>query len=151
MVPKRRPPSPHSCNRSRSPLRHRAAAKPSQVIKANSATKMIKAIQFASCTALLPNSSPYCFVVLSFCVVISAGALLVGHEVDNCGQDGSKDDPEQLVPVEEREADQGRLGCVVEGRPENSDELNEEEQIPPAPSGTFLVVLVADRFFEAVA
>ena len=32
-VPKRRPPSPHSCSRSRSPLRQRAAAKPSQLMK----------------------------------------------------------------------------------------------------------------------
>ena len=32
--------------------------------------------------------------------------LILRREVDNCGQDGSKDHPEQLVPVKERDADE---------------------------------------------
>src|SRR6516165_2776336 len=39
---KRRPPRPHSCSKSRSPLRHLAAAKPNQVIKANNIMKIIR-------------------------------------------------------------------------------------------------------------
>jgi hypothetical protein len=36
-------------------LRQRAAAKPSQVMNANSRTKMISAVQLMSCTSTLPN------------------------------------------------------------------------------------------------
>src|SRR5579859_964898 len=60
--------------------------------------------------------------------------LLLGREIDNGGQDGSNDDPEELIPIEERHAEQGRLGFVVEWGPEHRDELNEKEQVPPAPS-----------------
>src|SRR5262249_58466672 len=52
----RRPPSPHSCNRSRSPLRQCAAAKPSHVMKPNRATKTTSAVQFTSCTVAPPAS-----------------------------------------------------------------------------------------------
>src|SRR5215469_15882426 len=96
-VPKRRPPSPHSCSRSRSPLRQRAAAKPSQVMRANSATKMIKAVQFTSCTAFLPGCPCYLLPLprLAWCSL--QAALVIGCEVDSCGQDGPDDDPKELV------------------------------------------------------
>src|SRR6516225_1994122 len=139
MVPKRRPPSPHSCSRSRSPLRQCAAAKPSQVMKTNSARKMMKAVQSTFCTALLPVSPRYfaAFFLMSGTGPGVISALIVGYKVDDCGQDGSDDDPKKLVPIEERQADQGWLGSVVEWRPEHCDELNEKEQVPPAPSCAF--------------
>src|SRR5262249_32079234 len=36
-------------------------------------------------------------------------------------------------PIEERHARKGRLRAVVERRPKHRDELDDEEQIPPAP------------------
>ena len=58
---------------------------------------------------------------------------MLGGEVDDRGQNGADDDPEELIPVEERHADQRRLRLVVEGRPQDGDELDHEEQVPPAP------------------
>jgi hypothetical protein len=55
-------------------------------------------------------------------------------EIDNRGQDGAEDDPEELVPIEEGHADKGRLDSVVERRPDDGHELNDEKQIPPAPA-----------------
>src|SRR5215831_16443772 len=131
-VPKRRPPRPHSCRRSRSPLRQWAAAKPSHVTKPNSATKTTRAVQFTSCTAFLRF---YCF---------SACASFLRREIDDRRQDGADDHPGELVPVEERNARQRGLELVVERRPEDRDELDEEEQVPPAPSGASFAVVSHD-------
>src|SRR5689334_9279879 len=123
-VPKRRPPSPHSCNRSRSPLRQWAATKPSQVMNANRSTKTINAIQFTSRTRLPPER---------FARAWTAG-LRLGGEVDDRGQDRADDHPKKLIPVEERHAAKGRLYLVVEGRPDDRGELDDEQQVPPAPT-----------------
>src|SRR5262249_1723122 len=117
IVPNRRPPSPHSCNRSRSPLRQCAAAKPSHVMKANSATKMMRAVQFTCCIVLLPRRPS-----------------ILGREIDDRRENSSDDHPKELVPVEERDPRPRRLHPVVEGRPEHRDELDRKEQIPPAPA-----------------
>jgi hypothetical protein len=137
MVPNRRPPSPHSCNRSRSPRRHRAAAKPSQVMKANSATKMMRAVQFTCGTESSVPSRPR--APPARCL---GWSLVLGRKVNYCGQDGAEDDPEQLVPIEEWHTDQRRFDPVVERRPENRDELNKKEQVPPAPSAALARLLV---------
>src|SRR5579863_605279 len=126
-VPKRLPPRPHSCSTSRSPRRQRAAAKPSQVMNANSNTKMMSAVQFTSCTAFLPDFRFYRRNRPS-------SPLVVGGEVHGGGEHRPDDHPDQLVPVEERNADPGRLNLVVEGRPEDRDELDHEQEIPWAPS-----------------
>jgi hypothetical protein len=76
---------------------------------------MMSAVQFTSCTAFLPI-----FVFIG--------------EINNGGEHRPDDHPEQLVPVEERNADPGRLNLVVEGRPEDRDELDHEQEIPWAPS-----------------
>src|SRR5262249_3183135 len=125
-VPKRRPPRPHSCSRSRSPLRQLAAAKPNQVMKPNSAAKMMRAVQFTSCTAITPELR----------VRGSARELhsILGREIDDRRQNGADNHPSKLVPVEERETGEGGLHRVIEGRPKNGDELDHEEQVPPAPS-----------------
>src|SRR5215470_17697437 len=94
-VPKRRPPSPHSCSRSRSPLRQLAAAKPNQVMKPNSATKMMRAVQFTSCTAFTPELR----VRGSACELHS----ILGCEIDDRRQNGADNHPNKLVPEEERE------------------------------------------------
>src|SRR5262249_57450100 len=52
------------------------------------------------------------------------------------GKRGADRYPEELIPIEERHADQRRLGFIVEWWPENRDELHEEEQVPPAPPPT---------------
>src|SRR5215471_7377220 len=98
MVPKRRPPRPHSCSRSRSPLRQCAAAKPSQVMSPNSTTRMISAVQSMIIALRVP--------------------LPVGGEIDDRGEDRAEDHPQQLVPVEERQPDPGGLDLVVEWRPQ---------------------------------
>src|SRR6185437_4136781 len=106
-VPKRRPPRPHSFRRLRSPLRQWAAAKPSQVIKANKTMKTISAVQFTSATASPPRMfSDY---VLGAEFDSAAPPLMGDGEIDNRGQDGAEDDPEELVPVEKRHADKRRL------------------------------------------
>src|SRR5580700_10513549 len=110
-VPKRRPPRPHSCNRSRSPLRQRAAANPSQVMKPNRRTKTLSATQLT------------CSMSVS-----------LGGEVDNRRGDRADDHPQHLVPIKERHAYPVGLGTVVEGRPQNRDELHEKQQVPPAPA-----------------
>src|SRR5208282_6460635 len=138
-VPKRRPPSPHSCNWSRSPLRQWAAAKPSQVMKPNRATKTISAVQFTSCTAFLPT----------FRFLISGAprgrALIFVGEVHDRSEHRTDDHPEHLVPIEKRNADPGRLDLVVEGRPDDRDELNQKKQIPPAPSAAPLALSIHVR------
>src|SRR5208337_1936669 len=118
MVPKRRPPSPHSCSKSRSPLRQLAAAKPSHVMKPNSSTKMPRATQFTFGTRL-PSD--------------------LRGPIDHRGDRGAHDDPQQLEPVKERNAPPGRYNFVVEGWPEDDDDLDEEEQVPPAPTAASLV------------
>src|SRR5271166_5768226 len=116
-VPKRRPPRPHSCSRSRSPLRQLAAAKPNQVIKANNKTKIVRAVQFTSCTV-----SP-----------LPALALVFGRKIHDCCEHSTDDYPKKLIPVEERHADPIGFCFVVKGRPEDGDKLDKKEQVPPAP------------------
>src|SRR5207344_3623264 len=135
MVPNRRPPRPHSCSRSRSPLRQCAAAKPSQVMNANSRIKTVRATQFTSATALLQSSLFYPRLLTAARPCRKADPLILGRKIDDRGQDGSDDDPQELVPIKERNARPGRLDRIVEGRPKHRDELNHKEQIPPAPRG----------------
>ena len=71
-----------------------------------------------------------------------ASRLVLGREIDDRGEHGADDHPKQLIPVEERHADPGRLDLVVEGRPEHRDELDDEEQVPPAPSRPPLALLI---------
>src|SRR4029079_6845906 len=180
-VPNRRPPRPHSCSRSRSPLRQCAAAKPSQVIKANSRTKIMSAVQFTSCTACLPvyvsarpsviskptpslrgaqrRSNPAsrareldCFAALAMTSPPSQRALILvlGGEVDDRGQNGADDHPQELIPVEERHADQRRFGSVVEKPTQHGGELNHEQQVPPAPRPPSLPGSFPHRFVPAV-
>src|ERR1700722_1299468 len=143
MVPKRRPPNPHSCSWSRSPLRQCAAAKPSHVMKPNSAMKMIRAVQFTSCTACLPRLLGLISCVSGCLIPRWRGTDLVfGREIDDRGQNGPDDDPEHLVPIKERDARPRRLGGVVERRPQHRDELNDEEQVPPAPARALVSFLI---------
>src|SRR5271157_1067690 len=135
MVPKRRPPSPHSCSRSRSPLRQWAAAKPSQVMKPNRATKTISAVQFTSCTAFLPTF---------FVGAPHRRALIFGGEVHDRSEHRADDHAEHLVPIEKRNADPGRLDLIVKGRPDDRDELNHKQQVPPAPSAAPLALPIHD-------
>src|SRR6516164_6509023 len=136
MVPKRRPPSPHSCRRSRSPLRQLAAAKPSQVMKANSRTKTVVATQLISLTGMPPQAilaPPMKPPSNPSGQLPSSSSLSLGCEVNDRSQDRADDHPKQLIPVEERHARKRRLRAVVERRPKHRDELDDEEQIPPAP------------------
>src|SRR6185312_12936908 len=64
----------------------------------------------------------------------AVAGLRLGGEVDKRGQDRADDDPGQLIPIKERQAAQCRLHRVVEGRPNHRDELDDEQQVPPAPS-----------------
>src|SRR5580704_190208 len=151
MVPKRRPPRPHSCSWSRSPLRQWAAAKPSHVMKPNSAMKMIRAVQFTSCTACLPI---FTFLFLLPCIPatwrdnvtrrrpLRSQLILLCREIDDRGQHRRDDHPEHLIPVEERDARPSRLDRVVERRPKHGSELNDQEQVPPAPAGALVSFLI---------
>src|ERR1700722_19996172 len=111
-VPKRRPPSPHSCSRSRSPARQRDAAKPSQVTAANSSTKMVRAVQLTSATAF-PQVSHWRYLRPRVCarhILRCALRLFSRREVDDHSENCADENPDQLVPIEERQADQRRLG-----------------------------------------
>src|SRR5579863_1126621 len=114
-VPKRRPPSPHSCNWSRSPLRQFAAAKPSQVMKPNSTTKTMRAVQLTSATASLPRPALCLFRMIWFSAepwgapTAPGQLLVVSREIDDRGQSGADDHPQHLVPIEERNAGPIRL------------------------------------------
>src|SRR5579871_1748303 len=126
-VPKRRPPRPHSCSWSRSPLRQCAAAKPSQVMKANSATKTKSAIQ-STCATLLP-------FLVSF-VAPDRTSLTRSHEVHDRREHRTHQHPGELEPVKEGNAPERGLDLVVERRIESDRELHEEQQIPGAAAGT---------------
>src|SRR5215472_2159897 len=99
-VPKRRPPSPHSDNSLRSPRRQRAATKPSTVTNANKTTNTASAVALGV-TAL---------ILLRF-----FGAI------DRVKKQNAQQDPEQLVPVEERDAEQRGQERVVRADPEQRD------------------------------
>jgi hypothetical protein len=70
------------------------------------------------------------------------GSFMARGQINDRVQDRADDDPQELVPVKERNADERRLDLVVEGRPENRDELHEKEQIPPAPAAASLCLRV---------
>src|SRR5665213_147646 len=144
MVPKRLPPRPHSFSWSRSPLRHCAAAKPSQVIKPNSATKTMSAVQLTSCMISPRLTSSY-FLISSLITKFrdADAALIFGRKINDRGQNGADDDPEQLIPIKERHTDPGWLELVVERRPDDREELDHEEQVPPAPSAALAALLIA--------
>lgn len=77
-----------------------------------------------------------------FAVMRSLGhfnaSLVVRREVDDRGEHGADDDPEELIPIEERHADPGRCLSIVEGGPEDCDELDKKEQVPPLPRSPLL-------------
>src|SRR6516165_5500415 len=98
-VPKRRPPRPHSCSRSRSPLRQCAAANPSHVIRANSTTKTESAVQLRSSTAF-----PQSFI--RFDSQVELGASLLDGEVDDRGEHGTDQHQGKLEPIEEWKSNQ---------------------------------------------
>src|ERR1700733_8004161 len=98
----------------------------------NSTMKMISAIQLTFGTAF-----PHRFVFRP--------ESFFGREIDHRGEYRADEHPQELIPVKERHADPIRLGLVVERRPENDDELDHEEQIPPAPSVPFLLCIIHCR------
>src|SRR5260221_7514859 len=83
IVPKRLPPSPHSCKRSRSPRRQFAAMNPSTVTSRNSTLNTDSAGQF----------TPLCMALAR-----------ARREVDDAGQDRAQADPDELVDIEKRDA-----------------------------------------------
>src|SRR5580704_15750799 len=93
-------------------------------MKPNSRTKTTSAIPFTCGTTLS----------LEF---LRALLRIPSHEIDHGGEHRAHQDPEQLKPVEEGDAEQRRLRLVIEGRPENHEELHDEEQVPPAPPVAF--------------
>ena len=69
-------------------------------------------------------------------------ALIVGGKINDRGQDRAPDYPQHLVPIEEGNADPGRLDRVVERRPQYGDELDDEEEIPPPPAASPFAALI---------
>src|ERR1700719_5194008 len=87
------------------------------VTSPNSTTKTMRAVQFIVAASLRPVMQP-----------------------DD--QDGGDDEPEELVPVEERDTPQGRLNRVVGRHPQEGDERHREQ--PPPPAGHDLARIVRD-------
>src|SRR5882757_9629625 len=129
-VPKRRPPKPHSCSRSKSPLRHFAAAKPSQDTRPNNNTKIVSAIQFTFDTP----------------IPLILFRSVFGGVVDDGSQDRTAEDPSKLKPIKERNPDEGGFGLVVKWRIQRHHELDHEQQVPPAPAAALLIRCI-HRFF----
>ena len=90
--------------------------------------------QFTSATALLQSSLFYPRLLTAARPGRKADPLILGRKIDDRGQDRSDDDPQELVPIKERNAGPRRLDRVVEGWPEHRDELDHKQQIPPAPA-----------------
>src|SRR6516162_6288176 len=110
-------------------------------MKANSATKTIRAVQLTSCTACLPglwSAQP----TRGRRAARGVCASSFGNEINDRREHGADDHPEHLVPVEKWNPGPGWLDCVVERRPHHRDELDDEEQIPPTPTGAFMAVLI---------
>lgn len=64
---------------------------------------------------------------------------LYAREIDHRRNNRGNNDPEQLEPVEERDADERRVPEIVEGRPQQDDKGEEQKQQEPgtaAASGT---------------
>jgi hypothetical protein len=66
------------------------------------------------------------------------GTLILSRKVHDRGKRGTDNDPKQLIPVKERHPDPIRLYFIIEGRPEYGGELDEKEQVPPAPAALLL-------------
>ena len=72
-------------------------------------------------------------------IQLNSGAKLIfGRQINDRREDSAEDNPQQLIPVEEWHADPIGFGPVIEGWPENGDELDKKKEIPPAPTPTVL-------------
>src|SRR6185312_4132352 len=104
---KRRPPSPHSDSNVRSPLRQRAAKKPSTVTKTKSAMKT-------------PSATG------SSCVIVLLPAF---GEIDDEKDERGQRHPQKLIPVEEGNARKIRLRAVVERHPQGRHEGHDQKKM----------------------
>src|SRR5690242_16476161 len=68
-------------------------------------------------------------VQLTMCVPLSGSVL---EAIDDADDDGTDQDPQELVPIEERDADPGWLDAVVPRHPQDSDERDDQQQPCPA-------------------
>jgi hypothetical protein len=66
------------------------------------------------------------------------GTLILSRKIHDRGKRGADDDPKQLIPVKERYPYPIRLYFIIERRPEYGGELDEKEQVPPAPAALLL-------------
>src|SRR5215467_9680129 len=103
-VPSRRPAKPHSCNSVRSPRRQWAATKPRTVTRPNSSTKTMIAVQFMAV--------PRIGGLLRRRVCVSRAGI------DEENDQRCENDPDELVPIEERDAEDGGVKPVVERHPQ---------------------------------
>src|SRR3954451_7175958 len=106
--PNLRPPRPHSFSLARSPRRQRDARKPIAVTAPKSRMKMVRATPSTECfTARSPDLAE-----------------------DDPGEQRRDRHPRELVPVEEREAEQLGLLVGVQRHPQEPDERRHEQQVP---------------------
>src|ERR1700678_2925779 len=97
---------------------------------------MLSAIQFTSCTTI-PRRLVWFFC--GFGILRSGRSSFFDGEVDDRSEHRADDDPQKLEPVKERDPNQGGLDSIVKGRPESDGKLDDEEQVPPAPSAPLLL------------
>jgi hypothetical protein len=71
--------------------------------------------------------------------------LIVGREINDSRKQRADKHTQKLVPIKERNADPIRLDLVVEGGPNDNDELDRKEQVPPAPSTPLLLRIIHDN------
>src|SRR5258705_4085219 len=113
-IPSRRPAKPHACNSVRSPRRQWAAAKPRTVTSPNSSTKTMIAVQF---TAVSPTG----YLLLRRVRFSCAG-------VDKKDNDRCQNDPNELVPIEEGDAEDDGVKPVIERHPQQRHKRDQQQQ-----------------------
>jgi hypothetical protein len=67
-------------------------------------------------------------------IEIYFATLIFSRQIHDRSKHGADDYPKQLIPIEERQADPIGLYLIIKGRPKYGDELDEKEQVPPAPA-----------------
>lgn len=60
-----------------------------------------------------------------------AQLLIAGEEIHNASNRGAEQDPEELIPVEVRDAEPIRRQRVIERWPQRGDERDQQQEIKP--------------------
>src|SRR5579875_2688692 len=135
-VPKDRPPRPHSWMLFRSPLRQRAATKPMTVTSKNKAAKIMSAVQLIAFQLIIGippfAAAPmlpalHCAQAMADHRAVRRRWSLPVREIDDGGDGRAEGQPQQQIPIEERNAFDGGIGLVVACDPQQGDKRHQQQ------------------------